>query len=79
MFHLALAQIMQAFRPLPVLSEILHYMSRKKDVTGVAAIHYALRQVNAGAGDIGVPVEIDYLAYRAAMDSHSYLNLGVFL
>ena len=53
-------------------------MSGKKDVTGVAAIHYALRQVNAGAGDIGVPVEINYLAYRAAMDPHSYLNLGVF-
>ncbi len=54
-------------------------MPRKKDVTSIAAIHYPLRQVDARAGDIGAPVQIGHFAYRTAMNSHSHLNLRVFL
>ena len=79
MLHFALTQIVKALRPSPVLREILHHMPRKKDVTSIAAIHYPLRQVDARAGDIGAPVQIGHFAYRAAMNSHSHLNLRVFL
>src|SRR5438105_6031040 len=51
-------------------SEIFADAFREKNVPGVAAIHYALRNVDAGAGDIGAAGNIDYTANWPAVNSH---------
>ena len=79
MLHFAFTQIVKVRRPLPVLREIVRHTLRKKDVTRIATIHHALRQVDARAGDIRAPVQICHFAHWAAMNSHSHLNLRVSL
>ena len=36
MLHFALSQVVQMRRPLPILLEIVRYVLREKDVTGIA-------------------------------------------
>ena len=52
-------------------------MSRNKNVSGVAAIHHPLRDVNACAGDIGLLIEVSDFVDRAAVDSHADAQLGM--
>jgi hypothetical protein len=46
-------------------------MFRKQNVPGIAAIHYALRDVDAGASDIRALVDVDHAAYRTAVPMRS--------
>ena len=46
--NLALTQVTQTRRPLPVLHQIIRYVLREENVPGVAAIHHPLRHVDAG-------------------------------
>ena len=73
--HFALAQIMQLSRPLPVLHQVIGDALRKQDMTGIAAIHYPLRHVNTGAGDVGAAVDVDDFTDRPAMNPHAHQNL----
>jgi hypothetical protein len=47
-------------------------MFRNQDVPGISAIHYALRHVNACAGDAGCIVYIDNATHGAAVHTHSH-------
>ena len=76
-FHFALTQIVQARRPLPVLCEIIRHPLRKENVTGIAAIHHPLRQVDACSGNVAAPVHIGHFAHRAAVHSHPHRDLRV--
>ena len=49
----------------------------KKNVTGIAAIHYSLRDVDSGAGDIGSPVYIGHFVDGPTVNSHAYLKFRV--
>jgi hypothetical protein len=49
-FDLNVTQFMQVRLPLDVLGQIVRYAAGKEDMPGVGAIHYPLRQVNAGSG-----------------------------
>ena len=71
MFHLTFAQIVQVRLPMPGLLEIFGDMFRKQNVPGIAAIHYALRDVDAGASDIRALVDVDHAAYRTAVYAHA--------
>ena len=48
-------------------------------MTRIATIHHPLGQVDACSGDIGVAVQVGDFAHGAAMDSHSDLNLRIWL
>ena len=74
MFHLALAQIMQARRPLAILREVFRHPLREQNVTGVAAIHHPLRRIDPGAGDVRPPAHIRHFAHRTAVNSHPHRN-----
>src|SRR6202007_2272652 len=63
--------------PMTVLIKILGYAFREKNVSGVAAIHHSLRDVDAGAGDIGTLVYIDNAADRTTVHAHAQLQFGM--
>src|SRR5690349_14756957 len=65
---LALTEIAQPRRPLPRMDQIIRHVLGEKNVPGVAAIHYALRHVDAGSGDVGATAHVDYLAHRPAVN-----------
>src|SRR2546428_2196368 len=63
--------------PMFVSFEIFGDVSGEKNVSGVAAIHHALRYIKTGTGKVGLTGHIDHSADRAAGRSHSKLYLGV--
>ena len=75
--HLALAEVVQTRRPLPVLREIVRHALREQNVPGVAAIHHSLREVNPGAGNVFPLIHIGYFVHRSAMNSHPQLEPGL--
>jgi hypothetical protein len=58
--------------------EVFCHMPAKKNVSGVAAIHDALRDVNAGAGDVRLLVQVGDLVDRSAVNAHSHFEFGMF-
>ena len=78
-FHFTLAEIMQIRLPVIVLLQILGRVFRNQDVTGVATIHHALRDVDAGTGNVRPLVYVDNLAHRSTVNSHSQLNVRMAL
>ena len=76
-FHLAVAEISQPRRPLPVLDQIIRHMLREKNVPGVAAIHHPLRHVDPGAGDVVASAHIVHFAHRPAVNAHPHRKFRV--
>src|SRR5438093_605323 len=60
-----------------IVFQVLGYMFGKQDVTSIAAIHHPLREIDSGAGDIRLCIEISDLVNWAAVDSHSNVQLGM--
>jgi hypothetical protein len=79
MFYLARPKIMQERSPSFVFSEIFADAFREKNVPGVPAIHYSLRDVDAGTRDIGATGNIDHTADGSAVNSHSKLQMRMVL
>ena len=77
MFDLNVTQFMQVRLPLDVLGQIVRYAAGKEDMPGVGAIHYPLRQVNAGSGYVLPLVHVEGVIDRAAIDSHPQRKLGM--
>src|SRR2546428_8090607 len=71
MFHLAFTELVQVRPPLAVMSEIFSNPAGKENVAGIAAIHYALRHVDSGAGDVGAPIYVANAVDRATVHAHS--------
>ena len=65
--------------PLRVLFQIIGHMLGEQNVSGVAAIHHALRDVDARAGDVGLFVQIGDFIDRAAVNSHPDLKFRMTL
>ena len=55
MFHFHIAQFVDVRLPSPLLCQIVGDALTHKNVTGIAAIHHPLRDVDAYAGDISRP------------------------
>ena len=53
-FYFAFAQLVQVRLPTPIFSKVFGDALWKKDVSGVAAIHHPLRDVDAGPGDMNL-------------------------
>ena len=50
--HFALAQIVQIRSPMLILREVVGHMFREQNVSGVAAIHHTLSNVDSCSGDV---------------------------
>jgi hypothetical protein len=79
MFYFVFAKIMETRLPAWIVPQVLSHSSRKQNVTGVATIHHSLGKVHSRPGDVGLFVQIRDFIYRAAMDSHADLQLGMTL
>ena len=55
-------------------SSIFGDMLGKKNVPGIAAIHYPLRHVDAGTRDIIPAIHVGHVAHRAAVHTHPQLQ-----
>src|SRR5437016_450004 len=49
-------------------------MLGKQNVPGIAAVHYALGDVDASAGEIGVTIYIYHSTHRTAVNAHPNLK-----
>ena len=58
MLDFEFSEITQVVAPVTVLREVFGDSLGKQDVTGIAAIHDALRDVNSRAGYVGLIVYI---------------------
>jgi hypothetical protein len=63
--------------PTRVLFQIVGHMLREQDVTGITAIHHPLRDVDPGASDVGLLVQITDFIDRAAVNAHPHPQLGM--
>src|SRR5512138_2284717 len=70
---------MQEPSPSCGFSEIFADAFREKNMPAVAAIHYALRDVDTGTGNIGATGNIDYTANWPAVNSHPKLQTRMVL
>src|SRR5882724_6550653 len=70
-FDFAFAEIVQARLPLPILLQIFRDMPGDKDVSGIATIHHALRDVDSGAGNVRLFVQVSDFVNRPAVNSHA--------
>ena len=68
---------MQVRFPMRILFRVLRNMAGKQNVSGVAAIHDALRHVDSGAGDAGGIVHICKGCDRPAVHAHSQRQIGM--
>jgi hypothetical protein len=66
----AFTEIMQARLPMPVLAQVLRHVRRQKNVTGVAAIHHALRNVDSRTGYVRFLINIRDSVDGTAVNSH---------
>jgi len=78
MFYFAFAQIVQVALPMAVLFQVLGHVFGHQNVTGIAAIHHPLRNVNSGSGYVGATTHVHHATDRPAMNSHPQLQFRVF-
>ncbi len=79
MFPFAFTEIMKVRMPLVVLLEVLGGVLRHKNVTGVPAIHDALGDIDAGAGNVCLLVQIGDFVDRTTVNTHANLDFGMAL
>src|SRR6202011_2712483 len=77
--HFALAQVVQVGPPMAILGEIFRHAFREKNMSGVAAIHDALGDVDAGPGDVRPLIYVGHSVDRSAVNAHANLQFGVIL
>ena len=70
-FYFAVAQRVQIRLPSRVVFQVLGNMSGEQDVSRIAAVHYALRDVNSGSGEVDSIVDIVHLVNWPAVNAHS--------
>jgi hypothetical protein len=73
--HFARTQLVQELPPPLVLLEVLGNTFGHQDVARVAAIHHALRDINADAGDVDLFVYIRDFLDRSAVNAHADAKL----
>src|SRR6266851_9224997 len=78
-FYFAFAERVQTWPPPRVLFQIIGDTFGKKNVSGVAAIHHPLRDVDSRPGDVRLFVEVGDFVDRPAMNPHSDSKLRMTL
>ena len=75
--YVALTQVTQTRRPLPILHQVIRNVLGEENVPGVAAIHDPLRHVDSGSGDIGASAHVSHFAHRSAVNAHPHRKFRV--
>jgi hypothetical protein len=75
----AFTEIMQARLPMPVLAQVLRHVRGQENMSGIAAIHDALRQINSRTGYVRFLVYIRDSVDRTAVNSHPQQDLRLLL
>jgi hypothetical protein len=71
-FDFEITELVKIMLPAAILRKIIRHAFGKKDVPGIAAIHYSLRDVNPSAGNVGALVHILDLMHRSTVNAHAY-------
>ena len=79
MFYFTLAKFMQVWLPVRVFLQIFSHVFRQQNVSGVAAVHDPLRDIDAGASHVRFSGCIDDSADWSAVYAHSQLKFRMFL
>src|SRR5204862_290711 len=79
MFYFTLAKFMQMRLPVRVFLQICSYALRQQNVSGIAAVHDTLRDIDAGASHVRFSGCIDDPTNRSTMYAHSQLKFRMFL
>src|SRR5436190_24287057 len=65
---------MQIWLPMGILLQVFREVFGKQDMSGIAARHDPLRDINSSSGEIGLIVHISHGIDRAAVDAHTQLQ-----
>src|SRR4029077_1647096 len=68
---------MQARLPVAVLLKVFRHMPGEEDVTSIAAVHHSLRDIDAGASNVGLLIKIADLINWPAMNAHADVQFGM--
>jgi hypothetical protein len=49
----------------------------EEDVSGIAAVHYSLRHVDPGPGNVAAPAHVGHFAHWPAVNAHPERNFGM--
>src|SRR5438046_9705914 len=79
MFYFTLAKFMQVRLPVRVFLQIFSHLLRQQNVSGVAAVHDPLRDIDAGASHVRFSGCVDDSADWSTVYAHSQLNFRMFL
>ena len=79
MLHLALAQIVQVRLPMPVIGQIFRHMSGQKNVSGIATLQHALRDIHSRSCKVRFVIHIDDSIDWSTVNPHSYLDVAMIL
>src|SRR5262252_10730890 len=79
MLYFTVAKFMQVWLPMRIFLQIVSYVLRHQDVSGVAAIHDPLRNIYAGAGHVRFSGCVDDSADWSTVYAHSQLKFQMFL
>src|SRR5437773_3990625 len=79
MFYFTLAKFMQVWLPVRVFLQIFSHVLRQQNVSGVAAVHDPLRDIDAGASHVLFSDCVDDSTDRSTMYAHSQLKFRMFL
>src|SRR5438128_7600238 len=78
-FYFAFAELVQTWPPARVLFQIIGDTFGKKNVSGVAAIHHPLGDVDSRSSDICLLVQVSDFVDRTTVNPHSDSKFGMFL
>ena len=79
MFYFTLAKFMQVRLPVRVFLQIFSHVLRQQNVSGVAAVHDPLRDIDAGASHVRFSGCVDDSADWSTVYAHSQLKFRMFL
>lgn len=70
-FHLMKPEISQRIAPAGEVFQNFSDRAREKDVACIAAIHYALRHIDARTHDVDVLLDVGMTAHGASVHAHA--------
>src|SRR5882724_362034 len=79
MLDFTLAKVMQVRLPVRVFLEIFTDVLRQQDVSGVAAVHDPLRDIDAGASHVRFSGCVDDPTHGSTVYTHSQLKFRILL